>query len=425
MSEASPQRSRARELADRIADEALDLARASVPDCVRDLLPRLPPPRARVRVAAVGKAAATMARVALDAWRGRIERALVVVPEGADVSGLEGADVLFAAHPLPDARSLAAGSALLDLARGLGPADVLLVLLSGGASALACAPVPGFSLDRERDLVERLLGSGLAIADVNCVRGHLSSIKRGGLAIAAYPARTLTLVVSDVLGGDDVSTVGGAPTVLAPNELSRFEALVRDVAPDEAEALVALASRRADHALSSEERAEAARRTRIVRAAGPELLVQCAEIAAEHAGRPGIVLPPMSRAVEHEAERIAKFLLHAKHEVVGLVHGEPTVTIAGPAGRGGRMGRLALLVARAIAERPDRAIAVRASDGVDGVGGLGGASCDATTWSALGAAGAAALDGYDDVTAHLAHGHVRPARPSGVNLLDLVVVVRS
>lgn len=412
----------ARTTAERIADGALEIAKREIVERVRAELPRLPPPRARVRVAAFGKGAASMARVAMELWRGRVERALVVVPDGAAVDGLEDATVLFASHPLPDARSVAAGRALLDLARELGPSDVLLVLLSGGASALACAPVPGFSVESERALVTRLLASGLGIADVNCVRGHLSMLKHGGLAVAAYPARTLTIVVSDVLGEGDLATVGGAPTIVGHDERERFVSLVRRVVPDEADALVALSDGRADRALTEDERASLARRTRAVRAAGPELLVDSALLAAGRAGHDAIVVAPMSRAVEDEADRLARFLLHARAGTIGIVHGEPTVTLPEHAGSGGRLGRLGLLVARAIDAVPGRAIALRASDGVDGTGGLSGMSCDETTWSSMGALGPTSIARYDDANAHRAHGRAQPAAASGMNLLDLGVL---
>src|SRR4029434_1458179 len=117
-----------------------------------------------------------------------------------------------AGHPVPDARGLSAASEIESMLRGLGREDLLLVLLSGGASALLPAPAPGLSLEDKAAVTSQLLRAGATIRELNTVRKHLSRLKGGGLARAAAPARLVALALSDVVG-DDLSTIGSGPTV--------------------------------------------------------------------------------------------------------------------------------------------------------------------------------------------------------------------
>src|SRR6185369_1821113 len=127
-----------------------------------------------------------------------------------------------AGHPLPDARGVEAAHAVEAMVRGLTVEDVLVVLLSGGASALLPAPVPGVSLEDKAAVTALLMRAGAGITELNTVRKHLSRLKGGGLARAAAPARVVTLVLSDVVG-DDLSTIASGPTV--PDPTSYEEAL--------------------------------------------------------------------------------------------------------------------------------------------------------------------------------------------------------
>jgi glycerate 2-kinase (EC 2.7.1.-) len=128
-------------------------------------------------------------------------------------------EVVEAGHPVPDAASQAAAERALSLAQEAGPNDIVLVLLSGGASALWAAPAEGITLEAKQALTKELLKSGARIHELNCVRKHLSRIKGGKLAAAAYPARLLTLAISDV-PGDDPATIGSGPTTGDPTTLA-------------------------------------------------------------------------------------------------------------------------------------------------------------------------------------------------------------
>ncbi|RPJ82458.1 MAG: DUF4147 domain-containing protein [Acidobacteria bacterium] len=165
----------------------------------------------------MGKAAPFMARAAVDIIGARLSGGLVVgthcpAPLPAGLRWIE------SSHPAPDHRSVLAGSAGLELAQGLAPGEVLLVLVSGGASSLLAAPREGTTLDDKRATTRTLLRAGADIGALNTVRKHLSAVKGGQLAVAAS-GRVVALVVSDVVG-DDPATIGSGPTVPDPTSFA-------------------------------------------------------------------------------------------------------------------------------------------------------------------------------------------------------------
>ncbi len=175
------------------------------------------PPPGKTRVLGVGKAAATMGKALEAAWPADAPLDGVLVgPADADRQDLRRLRYLPGAHPVPDASSQAGALALLEAAQGLGADDLVIALISGGASALACAPVEGMSLADKQALNQALLASGAPIHDMNVVRKHVSRLKGGRLAAACAPAKVLTLVVSDV-PGDALDVVGSGPTLPDPS----------------------------------------------------------------------------------------------------------------------------------------------------------------------------------------------------------------
>lgn len=164
----------------------------------------------RVFVVSFGKAAAAMGEALAEILDERLTSGLVVVPwpVGQEGSRLE---YLEASHPVPDARSVEAARRVLEIAERAGEKDLLFVCISGGGSALLTLPAEGIALDKKRRLTEDLLRAGAAIQELNVVRKHLSGIKGGQLARAAFPATVATLVVSDVVG-DDLGTIASGPT---------------------------------------------------------------------------------------------------------------------------------------------------------------------------------------------------------------------
>ena len=186
-------------------DKAVEVA-----DPMRSLAAHLPPkPAGRVVVVGAGKASARMAEAVEAVW-GPCE-GLVITRYGYG-RPCQGIKIVEAAHPVPDAAGAAATAEMLALLGGLGEGDFVLALISGGASALLVAPVDGVSLAEKQAVNAALLACGAPIAQMNTVRKHLSWVKGGQLAAAAYPARVLALMISDV-PGDDMAFIGSGPTV--------------------------------------------------------------------------------------------------------------------------------------------------------------------------------------------------------------------
>lgn len=179
-------------------------------DPMRVVAPHLPDrPKGRLVVIGAGKASARMAEAARAVY-GPCE-GLVITRYGY-ARPCQGIDIIQAAHPVPDAAGVAATRKMLALVAGLGPDDLVLALISGGGSALLCAPADGVTLDDKIAVNRALLASGAPIADMNILRKHLSRVKGGQLAAACYPARVLSLLISDV-PGDDPCQIASGPTV--------------------------------------------------------------------------------------------------------------------------------------------------------------------------------------------------------------------
>ncbi|MGL5009069.1 MAG: glycerate kinase type-2 family protein, partial [Paracoccaceae bacterium] len=181
-----------------------------VADPMQSLARHLPErPVGRVVVVGAGKASARMAE-AVEAACGPCE-GLVITRYGYG-RPCRGIEIVEAAHPVPDAAGMAATARMMALLEGCGADDFVLCLISGGASALLVAPVAGVTLAEKQAVNAGLLASGAPIDRMNTVRKHLSRVKGGQLAAAAYPARMLTLLISDV-PGDDPGMIGSGPTV--------------------------------------------------------------------------------------------------------------------------------------------------------------------------------------------------------------------
>ncbi len=186
-----------------------------------------PPPKGRTLVLGAGKAAGAMAQAVEALWPAAVPLSGLVVTRYHHVpprpAGLrQRIEVVEAAHPVPDAAGLQAAARILALAQGLGADDLVLCLISGGASALLTLPAEGLTLQDKQRINQELLNSGASIAEMNCVRKHLSRIKGGRLAAACAPAQVVTLTISDV-PGDDPSIIGSGPTV--PDASSCADAL--------------------------------------------------------------------------------------------------------------------------------------------------------------------------------------------------------
>lgn len=374
---------------------------------VAKAMPRTP---ARVRagaVVAIGKAAPAMAKGALSVVDRRFTRVLVVAPDGTEaVLRDPRVEVLRAAHPDPDARSVRAARRALEV---VAVADHVVALVSGGASSLACMP-EGVTLARYVRIVRALLLGGAGVRDVNAVRRRLCGLKGGGLARAARGA-VVTLVASDIIGGG-ACDVGSGPTMPDPTTAAQARAIVARYAPR-------LAPPPMRRTLAPGDPLARGLRARFV--ARPEDLAGA--LARElRAVLPRVrVLAPSTAAVEAMAAEYAALAQRLRPGEALVRSAEPAVHVgvARP-GRGGRCTHLAALVGPAL----PRGIAflAGASDGVDGASGTAGAVVDG---SLGGAALARAVAAFATGPLLAARSFALPSRPTGINLADVHVLART
>ncbi len=349
-----------------------------------EFLPK--PPKGRTVVVGAGKAAGAMAHAVEALWPADAPLSGMVVtryghtpdrPAGVP----ERLKVVEASHPVPDAAGLAAAEEILSLTRGLTSDDLVLCLISGGGSALLTLPADGLSLTDKQAINQALLKSGANIAEMNCVRKHLSRIKGGRLAAACAPARVLTLAISDV-PGDDPSVIASGPTV--PDTTTCEEALAIlqryqiEIPPG---VLVALQAGQWE----SPKPGDTAFQTADVHLiATPQQSLMAAAALAESKGLRAYVL---SDEIEGESREVAKVhaaLARASARGQGpfvkpcviLSGGETTVTLRSPKpktgakareGRGGRAGEFCMGLAQALQAQPGVWALAADTDGIDGV----------------------------------------------------------
>ncbi len=179
----------------------------------------------RIHVIGAGKASAAMARAVEHLLGRRIRGGVVNVPDGT-ASKLRRIELNSAGHPIPDERGEKGVQRILEIARDAGPRDLLICVISGGASALMPAPSPPLTLAGKQEITRKLLNAGAPIQELNRVRKHLSLIKGGQLAATASPACVLGLILSDVIG-DDLDVIGSGPTVGDPSTVEQAESVLR------------------------------------------------------------------------------------------------------------------------------------------------------------------------------------------------------
>jgi len=336
---------------------------------VEDNLP--PPPRGRTVVIGAGKASIQMAMAVEAAWKGPVE-GFVVAPNGYS-SSLKRIETCFGGHPIPDAGSLAAAERALALAGTLGRDDLLIALISGGGSALMTKPAPGLSMAEKLSVTSALLKSGANIAELNCVRKHLSAVKGGRLAAAANGARIHALILSDV-PGDDPAIVASGPTV--PDPTTKADAL--QIVERYHIALPASVGQWLKSADDPKPVAAANNDIRVI--VSPEVSFQAAMAKAKEYGLEVLYL---GDRIEGEAREVAKvhaaLALHVKQHnapvrkpCLVLSGGETGVTVRGE-GRGGRNVEFMLALAIALAGEKGIYALAGDTDGIDGLEKVAGA----------------------------------------------------
>ena len=342
--------------------------------CVPPHLPAAP--KGRLIVIGAGKASAAMAQAVEKAWPGPLS-GLVVTRYGYAVP-CERITIAESAHPVPDAAGLAAAKRMLKLVQGLSADDLVLCLMSGGASALLPLPAEGLTLEDKQAVNRALLASGANISEMNCVRRHLSAIKGGRLAAACHPAKVVTLLISDV-PGDNPTDIGSGPTVADPTTCEDALGIIRRYGITVPRAVrEVLESGRGETVKPGNPRLAG---NEVHMVAAPQIALEAAAEVARAAGYEAHIL---GDAIEGEARDVGKVLAALALQVarrgqpfkppcVLLSGGETTVTIRGQ-GRGGRNVEFLLSLGVALGGEPGIHALAGDTDGVDGMEEIAGAT---------------------------------------------------
>jgi len=386
-------------------------------------------------VVGLGKAGAPMAAAVEEILGPRIARGLVVTKYG-HVQPTRVIRIHEAGHPVPDDAGMAGARAVLDHVKGLAPEDLVLVLISGGGSALTPSPVEGITLAEKQSLTKALLACGADIREMNTLRKHISRIKGGQLARAAAPARVFTLILSDIVG-DPLDAIASGPTVPDPTTY--------------ADALAILDKYRIRQEIPASIRThlEAGAAGKIPETPKPDdplfvrvksvmvaSNIQALEAAKAEAQRLGFQAIILSSFIEGETREIAR--MHAalalevrasghpaKPPVCLITGGETTVTLRGK-GKGGRNQEFALAAALDIAGLRDVVVLSAGTDGTDGPTDAAGALADGETVAralALGLKPRAALDGNDAYPFFERLGDLVMTGPTRTNVMDVRLVL--
>jgi hydroxypyruvate reductase len=347
------------------------VAAADPMKCVPAFLPEKP--EGRTLVIGAGKASARMAEAAEAAW-GPME-GLVITRYGY-ARPCRGIEIVEAAHPVPDRNGLDATRRLLDLLQSLEESDQVIALISGGASALLESPAGEMTLADLQSLNEALLSSGAPITDMNTVRKHVSRVKGGQLAAAAFPAHMTALIISDV-AGDDPAFIASGPTVGDRTTPADALAVIERFGMDVPQSVLAVLNASSGVLAPGAERLSRATNTIV---AAPSLSL---EAAAKLAEAEGIAVEVLGDAIEGEARDVAavhaalalnrqKSLKSGDRPLLLLSGGECTVTRRGK-GCGGPNAEYALALALSLDGQPGIHAIACDTDGVDGAAEVAGA----------------------------------------------------
>ncbi|PVB61779.1 glycerate kinase [Labrenzia sp. 011] len=379
----------------------LFLRAVDVADPMKSLAAHLPEkPAGRVVVIGAGKASARMAEAVEASW-GPCE-GLVITRYGYG-RPCEGIEIVEAAHPIPDEIGLSATERMLDLLEGLGEDDFVLALISGGASALLTAPAGTITLKEKQEVNQKLLVSGAPIGQMNVVRKHLSRVKGGQLAAAAYPAKMLALLMSDV-PGDNPAEIGSGPTVGDASTADDAKAILEQWKIEVPESVRQVLAGRSGVLAPGDERL--GRVSNRIFAAPSQSLEAAKQLAEEE----GCDVEVLGDALEGEAQEVsrehAELALRRQRErgdagrpLVLLSGGELTVTRRGD-GIGGPNAEYALALALALQGAAGIHAIACDTDGVDGAAEVAGATIGPETLEKALAAGLLAEKALANNDAH-------------------------
>jgi len=391
--------------------------------------PLLPPPRTKgepVFLFGAGKAAAALARGVRRALAGEAVRGRIIVKHGHRLE-VPGVVVEEAGHPVPDADSVAATKRLLADLRETGGSGRVLVLLTGGASALLVAPAAGITLEDKSRVSSLLLACGADIHEINTVRKHLSAVKGGGLIPLLPPGRAAALVISDVIG-DQLTSIGSGPATGDPTTFGDALGVLGKFGLAERVPEAVIHRFRDGVAGAVPETPDASGE------AVPHHIVasnfHSLRAAEAEASRLGYRTEVFGRDLAGEVHETARRFAH-RLAVLGsdpapgalLAGGELTLRVTGD-GRGGRSQEFALVAAGALEGVPGAALLAAGTDGTDGPTDAAGAFADGTSWSRARQRGldpATALRNNDSWSLFRETGDLLITGPTGTNVMDLMV----
>lgn len=382
-----------------------------------------------VRLVALGKAAPPMAEPAFELLGDRIIQHVIIAPAGTPTER----PILFGAHPLPDESSVAAGRVVHDILHTAGPDEVVLVLLSGGGSAIAVQPLEPIAVDEYADCVARLMHAGADIGDLNLLRRHIDGLKGGRMAALAARASVLGLVLSDVVG-DPLDTIASGP--LSPDSSSAADALrllrrysLIEECAESIHHVLTTCVRTGDGETPGPGSAVFERvRVRVV--GGNDVAINGAADAARRIGydvrrATHPVVGPAREAGVGLAREALLLQRDAAQPVCIVAGGETTVLVHG-AGQGGRNQEIVLAACIELAGTPGITVGSVGTDGVDGPTDAAGAIADETTLSeaaSLGLAAGDALARNDSHTFFRQAGGLVTTGPTGTNVNDVQIAL--
>ncbi|EPR21957.1 MULTISPECIES: glycerate kinase type-2 family protein [Agrobacterium] len=385
------------------------------------------PPKGRCVVVGAGKASAAMAAALEAAWP-HVDLSGVVVTRYGHAAPTTRIEIIEASHPVPDDKSAEAAKRILAAVEGLTADDMVIALISGGGSALMVAPAEGMTLADKMAVNRALLASGATISEMNAVRKHLSRIKGGRLALAAKPAKVVSLLISDV-PGDDPSEIASGPTVADPSDIETVREIVSRYALDLPETVRRVLEK-------GEETPKAGDIEEDIRLiAAPSLALQA---AADEAVKLGLTPLILGDSLEGESKDVGAVMagialsasrkgLPVKGPAVLLSGGETTVTIGkGPAGKGGRNTEFLLSLALTLKGAEGIWAIAGDSDGIDGVEDAAGAVVTPDTLARMRKAGVdprQSLMSHDSYTAFKAAGDLVVTGPTLTNVNDIRAIL--
>ena len=387
-------------------------------------------PKGRVWVVGAGKASARMAEAAEKALGDRVDGGWINTKDGHLVK-VKRITLHECSHPVPDARGERGAREIARIARQARQDDLVLALFSGGASALMPLPAEGISLDDKQATTRLLLECGATIHEINCVRKHISGIKGGQLAALAYPARVVSLILSDVIG-DDLDVIGSGPT--APDSSTAADArAVLERYGIWQKIPKGVRDRIASGAETPKPKDAAFRGTKNIVIGSNRI---AAKAAAAEARRLGYRTMILSTFVDGETREIARMHAAILKEIRTsgsplrppaciITGGETTVTIRG-AGTGGRNQEFALAGAIALEGLPSCGMLSAGTDGTDGPTDAAGAWADGSTITRAKSKGldpAGALRNHDSYPFFRMLGDLLITGPTGTNVMDLRILL--